>query len=809
MPLALRRLLRSPGFMLLAVGTLALGIGANTAIFSLVHELFLRGLPFREPERLARLYSEAKDRGHANLQFSVPRFWHFRDGQTVFEGLAADSDTGFSFAGLGEPVQIDGASVTANYFDVLGVRPRMGRLFTPDEERNPAVVLVSEAFWRNRLQSDPGVLGRSLALNGVARTIIGVMPDPPVAWWGPNREVWITRPFDVAGFTEERLMRGLSFLRVVGRLRAGVAPEQALAAQQALAASYRTKWPGNADNTWTPVQVPAAQDATGNLRPAFGTLLAAVGFVLLIACANVANLLLVRFTGRRREIAVRLALGSPRGTLVRLFLVESLTVAVLAGGLGVWLARLLLSAVGRQFSAAANPILALPLPAEPALHWPVLLGTLALSLVVGLVMGLYPAVQGARADVVDGLRDGGRGMSGSRGQQLFRRALVVAQVALSVVLLAGAGLLIASLAHLHQLDAGFRPERLWVGGVALPVSAYPDSGARARFAEQLAAELRAAPGVQAASVGDTVPLATIYSSSPYARADGDPPPVNQRPLGPTRSVVSGYLRTLGVPLLAGREFSEADGPDAPPVAVISRGAAQRLFPGEDPIGRRVLFGTDNYAGTAAEIVGVAGDVRSVQLSKSNEVEFYRPLAQRANTSLQILVRTVGAPEGALGLVRGVLARLDSTLPLVHPSAMNDVVAASLAPQRLTTFLLGCFAALALALAMVGIYGAVSYTVEQRAGELSVRMALGAQPRDVLRLVVSQGMVPVAVGLALGLVAALGLGRLISAQLYDISAHDPLLLVAVTAGLALTGLAACLVPAWRATRANPVDALRST
>lgn len=800
---ALRQLLKSPGFTLLAVLTLALGIGMNTAIFSLIHSLFLRGLPFSEPDRLVILSAEAKERNLEDLSMSVPRFWHFRDGQTVFSSFAADAGTGFILTGLGDPIQVNGDNVTANYFETLGVRPILGRLFLPQEEMTADVALVSANFWRHRLNADPGVLGRSITLNGVPTTIVGVLPNLPVAWFGRDLEIVTAKPFQLPGLTQERLMRGVSFLRVVGRLKPGVTIEQARAAMPALQQSYREQRPENADNSWSPLVIPAAEDATGDLRPAFLTLLAAVSSVLLIACSNVANLLLVRFTGRRREIALRMALGSSRGGVVRLFVFESLLVSLVAGVVGTCLALWVVSVIPRL--AADN----LPLEAGISLNAPVLLFTLGLSLLTGIAMGMYPAWQSSRADLVDGLKDGGRAVSGSRGQQRFRRGLVAAQVGLSVVLLAGAALLIASFLRLSRQPSGFTPDRLWVGGIGLPPANYPDPESKARFVDRLLMELKNTPGIEATSISDGVPLAGNQSRSPYARVDGNPAPVNQRPLGLTRSISPGFLKTFGIPLLAGRDIDERDGVDKPLVVLVSKSTAQQLFPGgEDPIGKRVFFGTDNNTGLPAEIVGVVADVRSTRLDRPNDVEFYRPWPQRSFPFFLVTARSGVKAEATAGMVRSALGKIDSALPIIQPATMNEIIDQSLGQRRLTMTLLGAFAGIALVLAMVGIYGAVAYTVEQRTGEIGVRMALGAQTSDVLRLVVKQGMIPVVIGLVAGLAAALALGRLLTTQLYEVSAHNPGLLAATSATLAIVALLACLIPARRASLVNPIEALRT-
>jgi predicted permease len=799
---ALRQLRKSPGFTLLAVITLAIGIGMNTAIYSLIQDLFLRGLPFSEPERVVRIYGEAKESDLKQLPFSVPKFWHYRDGQNVFSSIAADRGNGFILTGMGEPAQLLGGNVTANYFELLGIHPILGRNFLPEEDTKGDVVMVTESFWRKRFNSDPMVLGRSITLNGVPTTIVGVLPNLPISWFGRDAEIFANKPFERPDITKDRLMRGLSFMRCIARLKPGVTFAQGQAAMPALDRSYREQHPEAADNSWASVLVSASEDVTGNLRPAFITLLAAVGAVLLIACSNVANLLLVRFTARRREIALRMALGAERRGIVRLFVLESTLVSVMAGAIGLCLALWTVSVVPRV--AGQN----IPLESGVTLQWPVLVFTLGLSLVTGLLMGLYPAWQSSRADLVDGLKEGGRGTSGSRGQHRFRSGLVAAQVGLSVVLLAGAGMLVSSFVRLSRQEAGFRSERVWTGGIGLPPGQYPDPASRGRFAERLQAELETAPGVEAVSMVDAVPLSGNSSGAPYARADGNLVPVNQRQLGLIRSISTGYFHTLGIPLLSGRDFTKQDKSDSPFVVILSSSTAKKLFPNENPIGRQILFGTDNGNGLPAEVVGVVGDVRSLKLAKPNDVEFYRPWPQRSTPFLNVLVRSATKPEATSGIVRAALNKIDNGLPIQQPSTLDEIVMQSLGHERLTMALLGVFAGIALLLAVVGIYGAVAYTVEQRTGEIGVRMALGAQTQDVLRLVVRQGMNPVILGLIIGLAGTFAVGRLLTAQLYQISPHSPLLISVTAIVLAVAALLACLIPARRATLVDPIQALRT-
>ena len=800
---ALRQLRKSPGFTCLAVLTLTLGIGMNTAIFSLMHDLFLRRLPFHEPERVVRIYGEAKDRDLKEMPFSVPKFWHYRDAQTVFSGIAADRGNGFILTEIGEPIQLFGRNVTANYFDVLGIHPMLGRTFLPEEESKGDVVMVTENFWRKRLNSDPNVLGRSITLNGVPKTIIGVLANLPISWFGRDTEVFANKLFEPADISKDRLMRGVSFMRVVARLKPGETIQQAEATMPALQQGYREERPENADNSWASYLVPIAEDVTGNLRPAFMTLLAAVSAVLLIACSNVANLLLVRFTGRRREIALRMAVGAKRSSIVRLFVLESTLVSVIAGVAGLCLALWTVSVVPHM--AGQN----VPLESGVSLHLPVLVFTLALSLITGLLMGLYPAWQSSRADLVEGLKEGGGGTTGAgHRQHRLRRGLVAAQVGLSVALVASAAMLISSFVRLSRQESGFRSERIWAGGIALPPARYPDAASQARFVQRLTAELQNEPGVEVASVTGAVPLSGDISRAPYARVDGNPMPLTQRPLGITRSVSPNYFRTLSIPLVSGRDFGERDGVDQPLVVILSKATAKKLFPNEDPLGHRLLFGTDNGTGAPAEVVGIVGDVRSADLAKVNDVEFYRPWAQRSSPFLNVLVRSTTKPEATTGIVRLSLKKIDDGLPIIQPNTLEAIVSDSLGDRRLTMALLGVFAGIALLLAVVGIYGAVAYTVEQRTSEIGVRMALGAQTIDVLRLVVRQGMNPVILGLIVGLTGTFVVGRLLAAQLYQISPHDPFLLGAAAIVLAAAALLACLIPARRATRVDPIQALRT-
>jgi putative ABC transport system permease protein len=799
---AFRQVRKSPGFTLVAVLTLALGIGLNTAIFSLINDLFLRGLPFKEPQRLVHMYSNARERNLLELAISVPRFEHYRESQTIFDGFGAENVSAFTLTGLGDAVQVLGGQVTSNYFDVLGVRPIRGRNFLPEEEKTADVAMVTETFWQKRLSGDPNVIGRGITLIGMPHTIVGVLPNLPFSCVGPAAEVWTTKPFEIAGMSYERIMRGSGVLRVVGRLKPGMTLEQARAALPPLEQSYRVRYPDKIDSSSVMTLKTLPEDTTGNLRPAFATLLIAVAFVLLIAWSNVANLLLVRFSGRRREIALRMAIGASRGSVVRLFIFESLLVSVIAGIAGALLAWNIVPIVPKM---AANF-----LPFDPDTRVELSLGvlgfTIVMSILTGVAMGIYPALQTSRADLVGGLKEGGRGASGSAQQLHFRKFLIGAQVALSVTLLAGAGLLITSFVRLSQQNIGYRADNLWIGFVTLPQARYPDLGSRQRFAEQTLANLCNVPGIESATLCADIPLIPAGGSNTlYARPDGEILPIDKRAAAAFHNIAPDYLKTWGIPLLAGRDFNEHDMAGGKEVVLISQGGAKKIFGNENPIGKTLLVGSDS---TPAEIVGVVDDVRSRKIAEPNDVELYRPWAQQNFSFLSIDVRSNLSVDAVTKLVRSALATVDPDLAVALPQSMSAIVAQAIGRTRLMMWLLGIFAGVALLLASIGIYGAVAYTVEQRTGEIGVRMALGAQTRDVLRLVVSQGMKPVVGGLALGIIATFALGRLIAAQLYQVSAHDPVLLGGATVVLAATALMACLLPARRATLVDPVVALRT-
>jgi putative ABC transport system permease protein len=800
---ACRMVRRSPGFMAVAVLTLGLGIGANTAIFSLIDAIFLHGLPFTRPSELILVQNDAPDRGIVAAPLSITKFEHFRDHQSTLTGLAADTFTTRTLTGQGDAVQVTTIQMSSNYFELLGVSPILGRLFRPEEESvGEHVALLSEEYWDSQFHRDPAAVGRIITLDGVPHTVVGVLPPQPIAYFGVD--LYTTRPEEFPGITPELKGRGFSFLRVMGRVKPGLTEAQVQANLQALAETYRQANGTKADADWHATVVNLRDNTLGGqLRTTLWLLFGAVAFVLLIATSNVANLLLVRFSARRREISVRLSLGANRRRVVRLFLLESVLVSLLAAALGILLARL-----GLKLLIHLNA--PLPIGQTVSLSWIVLAFTVLVALVSGVAMGLYPSVQAAGTNLVDGLLEGGRANTVSRGQHWFRTVLLGGQVALSCVLLIGALLLVASVRHLQQVSPEFKASGVFTAGISLPASRYPTKVEAAIFENRLLEALRHAPGVVDASMGINLPFSGGGLQTPYSRTDGKFLPYSRRPLGPIHFVSSNYFSTLGIPLRAGRQFTDQDRMDSPTVVILSEGAARTVFPEGGALGRHLLIGPVNQ-GESAEIVGIAADIRSQSLARATPLDFYRPLAQRTsnNTNWQLVIRSSAPdPTSLTATVRDVLRLIDADIPLVRATSMEAAIERSIGPQRLLMTMLGIFAGLALVLAVVGIYGVVAYMVSQRRLEIGVRLALGALPREIMSLIVRQGMAPVLCGLVVGIGAAVALGSVLQSQLFGTTRFDPMSF-GVTAGCLLAaGLAACWVPSWRASRIGPASALRS-
>jgi putative ABC transport system permease protein len=800
---AFRMVRRSPGFAAVAILTLGLGIGANTAIFSLIDTIFLHGLRFTRANELFVVLGDAPDRGINGVPVSITRWEHFRDNQSTMVGLSANTFSTMTLTGRGDPAQVTALQMSSNQFDLLGLKPEQGRLFRADEETvGEHVAILSDEFWSARFERDPSIVGKPITLSGVPHVVVGVMPPLPTAvFFGVD--LYTTRPEEFPGITPELKARGFSFMNLMGRARPGVTLAQVQQNMDALVETYKRSNAEKADAAWKATVVGLEENVIGpQLKQTLWMLLGAVAFVLLIATSNVANLLLVRFSERRREISVRLSLGADRRRVVRLFLFESLIISSLAALVGLAIGRL-----GLQGLTQLNN--QLPIGQQIPLSGWVLGFTVAISTLSGVAMGLYPSIQASGTNIVLALKEGGRANTMSRSQHWFRMTLLGGQVALSCVLLMGAFLVVQSVANLQRVAPGFEPAHVLTAGINLPASRYPTKVEQATFETRFLEDLRHAPGVTSASLGIGVPLLGPGLQSPYSRMDGKFIPYPQRPLAPMDFVSSDYFATLGIRIVEGREFTDRDRLGSPMVSILSASAARTIFPEGGALGRHMLIGSTNQ-GEDTEIVGIADDVHSQNLRRTPAVELYRPLSQRPGQSAgwQVVVKTAAAdPTTATSTLREALRRMDRDLPLVRPSAMPDVITRSIGQARLMMTLLGLFASVALLIAIVGIYSVVAYTVNQRKSEIGVRLALGALPGDVVRLVMRQGMTPVLLGLLVGIAGAFGVGAVLKNQLFGTGPLDPLSFAVTITSLLVTAVVACGLPSWRASRIAPSVALR--
>jgi putative ABC transport system permease protein len=790
----LRMLLKHPSFTLIAVLTLALGIGANTAIFSVVNAVLLRPLPFAEPERLVWLGGWA---GNDKEQGVTPAdFLDYREQSQSFAQLAACVSEGVpvNLTGSGEAERLKGAMVTANYLDVFGVKPALGRGFLADEEQpgRDRVVVLSHDLWVRRFGADPSILNQTITLSNRNFTVIGVMP--PKFQYPAGVELW--QPFGFFGPPQSPFRsRELHFLRPVGRLKPGVTRTQAQAEVETIARRLQALYPKTNANQ-SLFLMPLQERVVGNIRLTLLVLLGAVGCVLLIACANVANLLLARATARQKEIAVRAAFGASRGRVVRQLLTESLTLALLGGLGGALLAKW---GVGLLVKLnAAN----LPRADEIGINASVLAFTLIVALLTGLLFGLVPALQSTRLDLTDALKEGGRGAGGGAQRHRTLSVLVVGEIALAVVLLIGAGLLINSFVRLQQVGSGFDERNLLTARLDLP-NPYGEPEKKVAFFEQLQQRVAALPGVEAVGLVTELPLARQSADFTFTIEGRPAPPAGQSPHADIRNVNHDYFRAMRIPLRTGRRFTEAEVHDNAKVIIISDVLAQRFFAGEEPLGQRLRLST--LGQEPYQIVGIVGDVRHRGLDVELRQTIYFPSLRLGYANL--VIRTTNDPTSLAAAVRKEVAAIDPNQPVANVKTMERWVSESVAQPRFRTLLLGLFSAVALLLAVVGIYGVLSYAVTQRTHELGIRMALGARANDVLGLVVRQGMKLALTGVALGVVAALLLTRLLKDLLFGVRATDPLTFAAIV--LLLTGVAfvACWIPARRATRVDPLTALR--
>ena len=806
MRFGIRMLSKNPGFAMIAVLTLALGIGANTAIFSVVNAELLRPLPFRDSGRLVSV-ATANSRMHSsNGSVSYPDFADWRSQNQVFEQMAAYTGATFTLTGQENPAHLEGASVSADTFDLLGVSPELGRTFQPGEdEANRRVVIISDHLWKQQFKRDPGIIGRTITLENEGFTVVGVMPanfrfplqrEPEAIWstLSPLNETSDNSPPMVQH-------RGAHFLTCIARLKPGVTLAQAQAGMDVIASSLSKQYPDS--NKYMSVHLSLEQERlTGSIRPALLVMMIAVGLVLLIACVNVANLLLARATTRGREIAIRTAMGAGRSRVVRQLLTESLLLAIVAGVLGAALALW-----GSDVLVRLSPE-NLPRVGEIHIDGWVLAFTAGLSLLTGILFGLAPALQSTHSNIVEALKEGSLSMTAGRSRHALRSSLVIVEMALALILLVSAGLLIRSLIRLQDVSPGFDPHNVMTASLDLPDAKYSDLR-KAEFFRELIPGLEALPGVQSAAAVFPLPMSGDEIRTSF-QIEGRPVAKSDEPHTSVRVVTPNYFRTMRIPLLQGREFTERDEASATQVLIVNQAFAQEFFPGQDPVGKHIRAGISNSGpGTAPmrEIVGVVGNVKFEDLTTEFSPESYIPYGQLQFGSITIVARSSKDPEGLAKPIASAVRSLDKDLPTYAPKTVEQYLDGTIAVPRFNTFLLAIFAALAMILTAVGLYGVISYTVAQRTHEIGIRMALGAQPGDMLRLVVGQGVRLALSGVGVGLVAALGLTRFLSSLLFGVSSTDPVSFAAVVAMLFSVVLLACYIPARRAMRVDPMVALR--
>ncbi|MFN7944109.1 MAG: ABC transporter permease [Blastocatellia bacterium] len=796
-----RMLVKQPGFTLIAIITLALGIGANTAIFSVVNAVLLRALPYRDADRLVTVWEKSQRREQNTI--NLGNFFDWKAQNDVFEDMAAFVDVRANLTGSGEPVELPAQLATDNLFSVLGVTPLLGRGFTPEDAQpgHDNVVVLSYGLWQRQFGGDANIIGRRLTLNNNENTVIGVLP-PDFKWHlrensatGQAAELW--RPWNIPAQLRQRSGR---FASAVARLKPGVSVAQARAAMDTIAGRLREQYK-EFNTGWGATVVPLREQFAGELRPALRVLLGAVGFVLLIACANVANLLLARAAARQREIAVRAALGASRWRVVRQLLTESLLLSLLGGAAG-----LLLAWWGTAALVSLSPP-ELGALREIELSGPVLGFTLAVALLTGVLFGLVPALEAANLRLSETLREATRSLAGGLRSQRLRGALVIGEIALALVLLVGAGLLIRSFLRLQAQETGFNAQNVLTLRVGLPGRKYTRDAQVINFFTQAVARMQALPGVAAVGVINFLPFAGPGSATDF-EIEGRPPAL------PGQGLMTGvcvadqqFFPAMQIALKRGRLFTEQEVKEMRHVVVINEALAKKYFPNEDPLGQRIRIDMKDE-NTPSEIIGIVADVRHAQFDKPAEPMSYWPPAELPYTTMTFVVRTQGEPQTVAAAARQVIHSLDPQQPVADVRTLASVLGHSLARQRFNTLLLSIFAVVALLLSAIGIYGVLAYTVTQRTHEIGIRTALGASHADIQRLMLRQGLRLVLPGIAAGFAAALWLTRLVRALLFEVSATDPLTFAAIVALLLLVALLACWIPARRATKVDPMIALRS-
>lgn len=801
----IRMLSKKPGFTAVAVFTLALGIGANTTIFSILDAVLLRPLPFPEPQRLVTLWGTDSRNGEFHRTISYPDFADFRDQNRSLEDVAVFSDETFTLTGTGEPTQLHGGIVSASLLSVLHVTPELGNAFTPaDDQPGKRVVLLGHALWKAKYGGDTGILGQTVTLNERLYTVVGVMP--PTFQFPLDAapiDLWTTMAVEMVSSDGEKPItseRGSHFLNGIARLKTGVTVAQANADAAAVSAALEKQYPDDDGHLGLALQ-PAAEALVGDVRQSLLLLFGAVGFVLLIACANVANLLLARGASREREMAVRAALGAASSRLIRQLLTESLILSLTGGIAG------LLIALWATSYVSTLPALQIPRMAQARLDWAALLFMSGVSVITGIVFGLAPALHSARAQLASSLKEGGRAATGSTSQNRLRRLLVIGEVSLALVLLIGATLMAESLMNLWRVPPGFDPKGVVAFDVNLPSTRYGKPEQSAAFYRALLERVRATPGVKEASGIFPLPMSDSRIRTTFV-IEGRPVTKSEEPRTQFRAVGLDYFATMKIPLLAGREFTTHDDAHGRPVVIINEALAKKFFPGENPIGKRIRpDAASSGEPPMREIVAVVGNVKHRSLAEAPDPESYMPYEQVPIGDMTIVVRAAGNPLDLLPAMQQEVKGIDPEVPLYRARTLESYISDSMAQRRFTGVLTGTFAGVGLLLAVVGLYGVMSNLVAQRTHEIGVRLAVGAARRDILRMVLTHGIWLSGIGMALGTAGALGISRALASQLFGVTATDVWTYAMVVATLGLVAAAACYFPARRATRVDPMVALR--
>lgn len=799
-----RTLRKAPGFTMVAVVVLGLGIGANTAIFSVVNAILLRPLPFQDSERLVQVWHVPPPNsfpGMTRFSVSPANYLDWERQNRLFENTAIYGYRTYSMTGSGEPESVSAIGVSPDFFRVLRIQPSLGRVFLPEENQNGRgrVAVLSEGFWQTHFASDPKIVGGTISLDNLRYTVVGVIPSKSVfpTSSDPKSQPQLWTP--LAWTDAERAIRGNHNYQVIARLKPGADVQQSQAEMNTISARLEQEYPGD-DKGWGATVVPLRDQLVGDVRPALMVLLGAVGFVLLVACANVANLVLVKTLARQKEVAIRTALGASSARMAQQILSETLLLALTGGALGLAFAHFGVKLIVAFLAQS------LPRTTDITVDGWVLTFTLAVSVLTGVVAGLLPAVRASKTNLNDSLKQGLGRTDADSGGNRTRSVLVISEVALSLVLLIGAGLMIRTLSRLRNVDPGLDPHNVLTMTFALSSTKYDKPAQQIAFYDRLLQRVRSLPGVVSAGAIDSLPLGNGGSTQPIA-VDGQPAlAMSEQPEVAVRVVEPGFCETMRIPLLQGRALSIADTADRPSVIVISQSMAKRFWLGENPIGKRLTMSFSPEK--SREVVGVVGDVKGDGLDVLDPVAtLYAPLAQQPTPYMSLVVRTSPPPNTLVSAVSGAVHEVDRAQPALDVITMDELVANSLSQQRFNMLLLSAFSGLALLLAAIGIYSVLAYSVRRRMREIGVRMALGAQRSDILRMILGQGARLALIGTGIGIAAALGLTRLMSSQLFGVTATDPVTFLSVAALIVLVALAACYIPARRATRVDPIIALR--